>query len=294
MLINPIERSPVAVVGARGKTGRAIVSSLQSRGIPVVEIGRAELQNSAEVLRGCRAAYLMAPNLHPNELDFISTLLDDCRQAGVDRVAYHSVVAPYAPGMPHHVAKAAAEDVVRRSGLQWSILQPCAYIENLMPGLRDPEPHIDVAYSLDTRFGLISLADVGEIAAEVVLNDAHIGATYELGGPEQLTVRDYAAVAERVLNRVVELNSSTPSQWSASHRSVAQAQAQAQAQAPEAGGSRSRLDMREVEWLEAMFSYYDVHGLPCGNLPAQSILGRASRSVEEILRSALSSSSDQA
>lgn len=248
--------------------------------------------NPVEALRGCRAAYLMAPNLHPDELDFISTLLDACRQAGVDRIVYHSVAAPYAPGMPHHVAKAAAEDLVRRSGLQWSILQPCAYIENLMPGLRDPEPHIDVAYSLDTRFGLVSLTDVGEIAAEVVLNDAHIGATYELGGPEQMTVRDYAAVAERVLNRAIKLNSSTPSQWSASQRSVAQAQAQAQA--PDADQPRSRLDEREIEWLEAMFSYYDAHGLPCGSLPAQSILGRASRSVEEILRAALSSSSDLA
>lgn len=249
-------------------------------------MGRDEMVNPVEALQGCRAAYLMAPNLHPDELGFISSLLEACREAGVARVVYHSVAAPYAPEMPHHVAKAAAEDPVRRSGLQWSILQPCAYIENLMPGLRDPEPHIDVAYSVDTRFSLVSLTDVGEIAAAVLLDDSHIGATYELGGPEQLTIRDYAEHAEQVLGRRVAVNRLTPNQWSAAQRSATQAQA------PDADGSRSRLDEREIEWLEAMFAYYDAHGLPCGNLPAQSILGRAPRSVEEILRAALSSSSD--
>lgn len=288
MLINPIERSPVAVVGARGKTGRAIVSSLQSRGIPVVAIGRAEMQNSAEALRGCRAAYLMAPNLHPDERNFIFSLIDSCHKAEVSRIVYHSVAAPYAPGMMHHVAKAAAEDVIRRSGLEWSILQPCAYIENLMMGLQDENPHIDVAYSIDTLFGLISVADVGDIAAAVLLNDSHIGATYELGGPEQLTIRDYAERAEQVLGRKVVVNQSTPNQWSAAQRSATQAAGQA----VDSDASGSYLDMREIEWLEAMFSYYDAHGLPCGPFPAQNILGRVSRSVEEILRAALSSSSD--
>lgn len=257
--------------------------ALEDNGVAASPIGRDEMANPAQALQGCRAAYLMAPNLHPDELDFISTLLEACRQAGMARVVYHSVAAPYAPGMPHHVAKAAAEDAVRRSGLQWSILQPCAYIDNLMPGLRDQDPHIDVAYSIDTRFGLISLADVGEVAAAVLLDDAHIGATYELGGPEQLTVRDYAAAAEQVLGRAARLNASKPNQWSAAQRNTSQTADQA----GDADASGEHLDPREIEWLEAMFSYYDAHGLPCGTLPAQSILAHPARSVEDVLRSAL-------
>lgn len=267
----------VAVVGARGKTGRAIVSALAARGVPAVPVGRGEMADLGAVLKGCRAAYLMAPNLHPNELDFISVLLGACREAGVERVVYHSVTAPHAPDMPHHVAKAAAEDLVRRSGLQWSILQPCAYIDNLLPGLREQKPHIAVPYNVDTRFGLISLADVGEVAAEVLLDEAHIGATYELGGPELLTVRDVAAAAEQVLGRTVELEVSTPKRWSLAHRnSVADST------------SDTSFDLREIEWLEAMFSYYDNHGLSCGALPAQAILSRPTRSVQEVLRTELS------
>ncbi|WP_231443762.1 SDR family oxidoreductase [Brevibacterium zhoupengii] len=267
----------VAVVGARGKTGRAIVSALEARGVPAAPVGRDEMADLGAALQGCRAAYLMAPNLHTNELDFISALLEACREAGVERVVYHSVAAPYAPDMPHHVAKAAAEDLVRRSGLQWSILQPCAYIDNLLPGLRGQNPHIAVPYNADTRFGLISLADVGEVAAQVLLDDAHIGATYELGGPELLTVRDVAAVAEQVLGRTVELEVSTPKRWSLARRnSVADST------------SDTSLDLREIEWLEAMFSYYDNHGLSCGALPAQTILSRPTRSVQEVLRTELS------
>ncbi|TSI13132.1 SDR family oxidoreductase [Brevibacterium aurantiacum] len=275
--IDPATGESVAVVGARGKTGRAISSALKDRAVPIIPIGRGEMMNPVEALKGCRAAYLMAPNLHPDERDFISILLGACREAGVDRVVYHSVAAPYAPDMPHHVAKAASEDLVRRSGLQWSILQPCAYIDNLLPGLRGQNPHVAVPYSVDTRFGLISLADLGEIAAAVLLDDFHIGATYELGGPQQLTVRDYAAAAEQVLGRAIEIEASTPQQWVAAHRS-----------AGADSTSGTSLDLREIEWLAAMFSYYDYHGLPCGALPAQAILGRPARSVQEVLRSELS------
>lgn len=273
----------MAVVGARGKTGRAIVSALADRRVSAVPLGRSEMADPAAALKGCRAAYLMAPNLHPYELDFISTLLEACHQAGVTRVVYHSVAAAYAPDMPHHVAKAAAENAVRRSGLQWSILQPCAYIDNLVPGLHGRNPHIDVPYSVDTRFGLISLADVGEIAAAVLLDDSHIGASYELGGPQQLTVRDYSAAAEQVLGRVVELTASTPKHWSAVQRGSA-AQRRSAADLTSGAG----LDLREIGWLEAMFSYYDAHGLPCGTLAAERILGRPARSVQEVLRAALS------
>lgn len=54
--------------------------------------------------------------------------------------------------MPHHVGKAVGEDLVRRSGLVWTILQPGAYLENL-----DLTGPLDLPYSPDVRFGFLAL-----------------------------------------------------------------------------------------------------------------------------------------
>ena len=96
-------------------------------------------------------------------------------EAGVGRVVYHSVASPYVPAMPHHLGKAVSEDLVRRCGLDWTILQPGAYLQNL-----DLTGPIDLPYSPDVPFGFLDLADLGRAAAVVLTEPGHVGATYEL------------------------------------------------------------------------------------------------------------------
>lgn len=166
---------PVAVLGGHGKTGSAVVAALASQQVEAVPLGRADRPDLAAVLRGCEAAYVIAPNLHPDEPSYVAEALAALSEAGVGRVVYHSVASPYAPAMPHHVGKAASEDLVRRSGLDWTILQPGAYLQNL-----DLSGPVEVPYSLDARFGFLDLADLGRAAAAVLTQPGHVGATYEL------------------------------------------------------------------------------------------------------------------
>lgn len=266
-----IEGPPrIAIISGTGKTGRAIAAALTARGLEPVPIGRRELADPEAALRGCAAAYLMAPNLHPDEAGFIADMIAAVRAAGIDRVVYHSVASPYAPAMPHHLAKAKSEDLVRRSGLSYTILQPCAYVDNLLPGLSSDSPVITVPYSPDTPFAMVGLADLAEVAAEVLCTEDHIGATYEIGGPALVTVREIASIASSVLGAEVDLEVSAPSDWVSAQR-----------------GGESPLDEREVEWLAAMFDYYDHHGLPCATTGVPTILGRPARSVEQTLRAGL-------
>lgn len=263
----------IAIVSGTGKTGRAITAAVRAAGDEPFPLGRTELADPIAALRGCDAVYLMAPNLHGDELGFIEMLLDACRIAGVERIVYHSVAAPYAPSMPHHLAKAESEDRVRRSKLPFTIVQPCAYVDNLLPGLRGRAPVISVAYDPDAPFGFIGLSDVGEAAAHLLTTEDHLGASLELGGPRLVSIREVAQAAQRVLGVEVALKVTAPDAWAA---------------AQEARGADAGLDSREREWLTAMFDYYDRYGLPCGSVGIPAILGRTARSVEEVLADELS------
>jgi uncharacterized protein YbjT (DUF2867 family) len=186
----------VAIVGGNGKTGRAVASALAERNVETVSLGRTEWDDLAGALAGCAAAYVVAPNFHPDEPGYVAHALAACRQAAVGRVVYHSVASPYVPAMPHHLGKAEAEDVVRRSGLAWTILQPGVYVQNF-----DLTRLVPVRYDVHARFGFLDLADLGEAAATVLTEEGHEGATYELASRTG-SVADLAAEAGTVAERV--------------------------------------------------------------------------------------------
>ena len=186
----------IAVVGGHGKTGRAVCSALADCGVDARPLGRANWPDLASAVVGCEAAYVIAPNLHPDEPAYVASVLAALGSAGVERVVYHSVASPYAPAMPHHVGKAVSEDLVRRSGLGWTILQPGAYLQNL-----DLTGPVDLPYSPDVRFGFLDLTDLGRAAAVVLTEPGHGGATYELAS-RVATVRELADEAGVPVRRV--------------------------------------------------------------------------------------------
>lgn len=254
----------VVVVGGRGKTGRAVIEAVRARGGSARPVGRAELRDPAAALRGAAAVHVMAPNLHPDEPGLVAMVLAAAHEVGVSRVVHHSVAAPYLPEMPHHLGKAEAERLVRTSGLEWVILQPCAYVQNFLPQLTGPEPELVVPYDPDAPFGLVDLADVGEVAAAALAGQVPAGSTLELGGPETVTVRDVARLAAQVRGCEVPLRRLGSAEW--------------------ASGPGAATDPRERDWLVAMFDHYDRHGLRCGPLGTTAVLGRAPRSVADVLR----------
>ncbi len=248
-----VPAGPVAIVGGAGKTGRAVRAALAARGVESFATGRQDWERLPDALAAADRVYVIAPNLHPDEPAYVGTVIEAARAAGIERLVYHSVAAPYAPDMPHHLGKARAEDLVRRSGLAWTILQPCAYVQNLVPGLQADPPALRLPYSTETTFGLVDLTDVGEAAAVTLLEDPHVGATYELGGPAA-SIADVGRGAESVLDRAVSVERVEPEEWART----------------EGAG----LGQRERDWLLRMFANYDAYGLPTGSLPLAALLGR--------------------
>ncbi len=183
---------------ATARPGGPSAAALADRGVEAVPLGRADWPDLASAVAGCDAAYVIAPNLHPDEPAYVASVLAALTSSAVARVVYHSVASPYVPAMPHHVGKAVSEDLVRRGGLAWTILQPGAYLQNL-----DLSGPIDLPYSPDVPFGFLDLADLGRAAAVVLTDPGHVGATYELAS-RVATVRELAAEAGVEVRRVAD------------------------------------------------------------------------------------------
>lgn len=268
--------APVLVTGAAGKTGLAVIRAAVEAGLRVRavvrpgsgtgavraagahEVAVADLDSGVgllDALAGCSATYLIAPNIHLSEPSLVARVLAAAAETSAERVVYHSVLHPYAPEMPHHVGKAVSEDLVRRSGLAWTVLQPCAYIQNLVTV---PQPdELVVPYSLRSAFSMVDLRDVATAAAIVLAEPGHDGATYELAGPEQVSVASLASLWG------IKARQITVEEWRS--------------------GTGAKLPREAGDALAAMFAYYDRHGLVGNPNVLTWLLGRPLSSIAEVI-----------
>jgi NAD(P)H dehydrogenase (quinone) len=269
--MDAVDGGPVLVVGATGKTGRAVSAALLTRGVEVRAAVRPGRESAAPAgsrpvavdlvtgdglepaLEGVRAAYHLAPNMHPDEVGIAQRVAAAASATGVPRVVFHSVLHPDDPRMPHHLRKAEAESVLREAlGERLTVLRPAAYHQNLLGQARTGM--LSVPYSLDAPFTNVDLADVADVAADALLG-AHPGATLDLAGPEVLTTRQMTEEAATALGHSVSDTHISLAEW--------------------LSGPGAELDEQARNDLAAMFTAYDEGGLVGDTGVLGGLLGRA-------------------
>jgi uncharacterized protein YbjT (DUF2867 family) len=115
-------------------------------------------------------------------------LIEAAAAAGVGHLVYTSFVgaspdARFTLGRDH----ADAEEAIRASGMAWTLLRDNFYAE-VLPLFAGPERTIRGPAG-DGRVALVVRDDVADAAAAVLRDPAaHVGATYELTGPEAVTL----------------------------------------------------------------------------------------------------------
>lgn len=254
----------ILVTGAAGKTGQAVIRALLQRGAGVRALVRRpkqaeRLQNLGaqevvvgdiqaeailqQAMQGAQAVYLICPNMHPDEVAIGRAAIAAAEAAGTRSVVYHSVLHPHTEKMPHHWHKLRVEELLFESGLAWTILQPAAYMQNVLAGWTAmvTQGVYRVPYPVETRLGMVDLEDVAEVAAMALTQPGHAGAIYELAGPETLSQTEVAAVLSQVLGRPVRAEEIPLDEW---------------ANNAQAGG----LGDYQVETLLKMFRYYAQYG----------------------------------
>jgi len=254
----------ILITGAAGKTGRAIIQALNTRGAAVrALIHRPEQAHLAQesgaqevvvgdmrlcatmdqATQGARAVYHVCPNVSPDEVSIGQAAIMAARAAGVEHFVYHSVLHPQTEAMPHHWQKLRVEEQLFESGLPCTILQPTAYMQNALAHwdsilTRGVYP---VPFAVETRLSLVDLRDVAEAAAIVLTEAGHVGATYELVGTEAMSQAEVARVLGQQLGRPVRAQTTSIEAWEQRARA-------------------SGLGDYQVKTLIKMFRYYERYG----------------------------------
>ncbi|WP_164887377.1 SDR family oxidoreductase [Hahella sp. KA22] len=122
--------------------------------------------------------------------------IDAARKAGVKRVVYTSFVNPTAESQFTFARiHEDTEQYLKESGLQYSILRNNQYVANLSSGLAHSKETNQLAQpGAAGKVAFITHEDIAEAIAAVLLESGHEGRTYELTGPEALSLYDVADI----------------------------------------------------------------------------------------------------
>jgi NAD(P)H dehydrogenase (quinone) len=217
----------IAVVGATGNTGRAVVKELKQLGHAPICVVRnpdkarevfgedtktvvAELTDRlalAKALKGVTSIFVVTGH-NPNMVEQQNNVLDAALEAGVQYLVRVSgsrfFVVPDSPsviGRGHY----AIEERLRGSGIKWVILRPGFFMQNTFGQAASikNESKIVLPFPADLPFAFIDVRDTGAVGARVLLDPApHVGKIYEFTGARS-NFGQFADVFSQALGRKI-------------------------------------------------------------------------------------------
>lgn len=228
--MNTRKPGTIAVFGATGQQGGAVVDALLPRGARVralvrspgsdraralaargVELSTARIDDpasTAAALEAVDAFYFMTPEANsPEEVEeevrVGTALVDAAAAARVPHVVFNSVFgADRETGVPHHDSKHRIEEHLKLSGLRATMVRPAAFMENfatvMAPGLEGGTIVLRLPLPDDVALKVVSIRDIGRVAAAILLDTADVpGGAVEVVGDELTGPRIAAAFGAR-------------------------------------------------------------------------------------------------
>ena len=230
MIVNSI-----CVLGGAGFVGMHVCQRLAERGyrlivptrsrerakrnlilLPTATVVMADVhreESLVEAMRGCDALINLVGVLHDGRgngsfeaahVDLARKVAAACRAAGVRRLLHMSALNADAKAPSAYLrSKAEAENIVRQSGLDFTIFRPSVIFGredrflNLFAGLQRFMPVVPLAMP-NARFQPVYVEDVAEVFAESVRRIETFGSSYDLCGPTAYTLRELVALAGRL------------------------------------------------------------------------------------------------
>lgn len=227
--------------------------AVRERGASEVAVG--DLTDRASIdaaMRGVDAVFYIAPAFMPGEAEVGKGVVDAAKRAGVRRIVFSSVIDPVIGALANHIGKAPVEEAIVESGMEYAILQPTLFFQNLAGGWpRVAETGVFAEpWSTETRFSRVDYREVAEVAAIALTEDRLLYGTYQLCAEGHLDRHGVARLMGEVLGREVRAERLDPD-----------------VVAPEGDGG-------QPPPMRRMFDWYDERGLRGNALVLRAILGR--------------------
>ena len=214
----------ILVVGATGTNGRELTNRLVTMGrqvralvrnpakaagtrLPTIEFVQGDLDDPTSLdaaLRGVERAFIVAPQ-EDRFIQWHRNFLEAAKQAGNPHVVRLSALGAGDPDSEILRRHGEADQMLRDSGLPFTILQPNSFYQNTFRLAETIKQ--ERAFQLPIRNGRLSMVDVRDIAtvaAETLTSTGHEGMTYQITGPEAISYYDIAATLSKVLGRPVK------------------------------------------------------------------------------------------
>lgn len=276
----------VLMVGANGKFAGHVLPELTKRGITVRALVRspklapeAESRGAAETVigdlnhpeslhvaaLGVDGVFHIGPAFTVNESGMGISMVRAAIGAGVRKFVFSSVLHPQLR-LPNHTAKQPVEEALYESGMDYTILQPAMFMQNLQGGWKQVSEtgKFVLPFSANVPLCYVDYRDVAECAALAFASDRLAYGTFELCSPGMVTRAEMAATMSEALGRPVEAAEVPFERWADS------------AHIPPG-------HMRDG--LARMYAHYDRHGFIGGNaLVLETILGRKPRTLRQFIQ----------
>jgi NAD(P)H dehydrogenase (quinone) len=304
----------LGITGATGKLGSKVASRLEKSGVKqrliVRDAARAPRLSRAEIAQV--SSYGDAPAMKKS-LSGVKTLLlvsardrmgvaQNAAQKGLPAPPYDrlqeqitAIDAAVVAGVSHIIYLSflgAAEDAVfvlsrehfsteqyiRGTGIPFTFLRPCLYMENVPR--RVSEDGIIRAPAGDGKVAWVTRDDIADVTVAVLTGTGHEGHTYDVTGPEALTMTETAEKIAAAAGRKVKYMAQTPEETRLLHNASGMDKFEAERRALTGQG----LDDYEVEIWVTHYLQIAAGALEVVSDTVPKIAGHRAQSLAEYLR----------
>lgn len=284
----PDTEGTILVVGAAGHHAGLVVPMLAERGARVrgfvrspergglvlsrgaAEYATGDLRDPSSVeaaLKGVSGVYYIAPVYPHDESQRIGrSFVEAAARAGVRRFVFSSVIHPMISALDNHIQKIPVEEAIINSGMDFTILHPCHFYQNILRTWRSVmDTHVFTEpFSAAKRLSWVDYRDVAEVGAIALTGDALRNANFDLCADFGHDRHEVARVMSEVLGKTITAGETDAGEYLA------------RLPLPDDGYTKGA--------LARMYDYYDKHGLVGNPLILKTVLGREPRSMHQFFR----------
>jgi NAD(P)H dehydrogenase (quinone) len=182
-------------LASAGRSARLIVlDDGRSPDLPEMEVAEASYRDPAsmhQALGGVHTFFMIPVHEAPDRVQQHVTAVDSAVAAGVKRIVYSSFVGA-APDATFTFARDHwhTEEYIRSTGLDFTFLRGNVYMD-VIPWIVGSDGFIRGPAG-EGHFAAVAREDLAEVAVSVLLGENHSGVTYDVSGPERLTLHQVA------------------------------------------------------------------------------------------------------